>query len=419
MANKTKVPKRTQGNKLTIPKLIFSAFTSKRTFNQRIKMHVYENGISSNKAATGIQIEKGEKWDSKSCEVIGNDHKTKYLIQLKTQLDDIYYNFRHRGHPTTPKLLLECLTNRRNWINEIPNLANVMLQYNESRRAEMLAGKLAKRSFTRLGKWRSIIIDFCKYQYKEENIPLSDLKPILGKQVDTYLRAICMYSDVYTAKVCRYLKTCLSFAQANEWTTKNVLLLHKWTIEPKDINALTNNELKTIESLKILDEELDRVRNLFVFCSYTAFGFSELSKLRLEHLFQTTDGIWYLCHPRSKTRKKAVVALAPKAIEILQKYSGYAQRTGRLLPAPAEGEQDGNRKLKALASAANFSRFPLTWYVGRRTCATYLLNEGASLETVAAHLGNTPDMVRRFYAQKRDETIIKEVSNIFNRNKVV
>lgn len=417
MANKTKVPKRTQANKLTTAKLIFSAYASKLTFTQTIKMHVYQNGISSSKAVTGIRIEKGEKWDSKSHEVIGNDHKTKYLAQLKTELDEIYYNFRHRGHSTTPKMLLECLTKRRNWVNEIPNLANVMLQYNESRRAEMLAGKLAKRSFTRFGKWRSIIIDFCKYQYNEENIPLSDLKPILGKQVDTYLRAVCMYSDVYTAKVCRYLKTCLSFAQANEWTTRNVLFLHKWTVEAKDIQALTNNELKTIEALTIFDEELDRVRNLFVFVAYCAFGPKDLAQLRLEHLFQTTDGIWYLCHPRSKTKKKAVVALAPKAIEILQKYSGFAQRTGLLLPV--QSEQDGNRKLKALASLAGFSRFPLTWYVGRRTCATYLLNEGASLETVAAHLGNTPDMVRRFYAQKKDETVIKEIANIFNRNKAV
>lgn len=417
MENKVKVPKRKQLNKLTTAKLILSALKSKRTGKQTISMHVYFNGIASNKVITGIRIENGESWDKRSSEVIGNEHKTKYLAQLKTQLDEIYYNLQHRGRPMTAKMLLECLTNKKNWINQIPNLSDTLLHYNESRRVEMKAGKLDKRSFSRFNKWHSIIIDFCKYQYHTDNVPLDDLKPILGTQIDTYLRAKCLYSDVYTAKICRYLKTCLAYAMANEWTNRNVLSLYRWSVESKDIKALTDSELKAIEELKILDSELDRVRNLFVFCCYSAFGHKDLSQLRLEHLFQTTDGIWYLYHPRSKTNKKAVVTLSPMAVEILQKYADFAQRTGRLLPA--QSDQDANRKLKALASLAGFSRFPLTWYAARRTCATYLLNAGASLETVAAHLGNTRAMVERFYAQKKNEVVVKEVANIFNRNKAV
>lgn len=417
MENKVKVPKRKHLTKLTTAKLIFSAVTSKHTLVKTIKMHVYYNGIASCKSVTGIRVEHGEKWDKKSCEVIGNEHKTKYLAQLRTQLDEIYYNFQHRGRTVSAKVLLECLTKRRKWVNEVPNLADTLLQYNESRRVEMLAGRLAKRSFTRFFKWRSIIIDFCKHQYNEENIPLDDLKPILGKQIDTYLRANCRYSDVYTAKVCRYLKTGLSFAQANEWTNRNVLSLSRWSVEAKDPEALTNAEFETVGKLKILDPELERIRALFLFCCYTAFGHADLAALRLEHLIQTTDGIWYLLHPRSKSSKKAIVGLSPTAIEILQRYSDYAQRTGKLLPTGAD--QDANRKLKALATLMEFSRFPLTWYVARRTCATYLLNEGASLETVAAHLGNTPEMVRRFYARMREETVVKEVTNIFNRKKSV
>lgn len=417
MENKVKVTKRKQPNKLTTAKLIFSAITSKRTNVTTIKMHVYHNGEQSTRTVTGIRIEKGEMWSGKSYEVIGNEHKTKYLVQLKTQLDEIYYNFQHQGRQMTAKMLLDCLTKKRNWINEVPNLSDTLHRYNESRRDEMKAGKLNKRSFTRFGKWRSIIMDFCKHQYKTDNIPLDDLKPILGKQIDTYLRANCNYSDVYTAKVCRYFKTCLGFAMAHEWTNRNVLSLYRWSVERKDIKALTKNELKAIEELKILDPELERVRDLFVFCCYSAFGHKDLAALRLSHLFQTTDGIWYLYHPRSKTNKMAVVTLAPAAADILHKYAAYAQRMGKLLPTGCD--QDANRKLKALASLAGFTRFPLTWYAARRTCATYLLNEGASLETVAAHLGNTRAMVERFYAQKMDETVVKEVSGIFNRNKAV
>ena len=417
MENKVNVSKQKPDNKLSTAKLIFSALKSKKTEKQTIRMHVYHNGKASNKALTGIRIENGEAWDKKSCEVVGNEHKTKYLAQLRSQLDELYYNFQYRGRIVTAQTLLDCLTKKRTWINEVPNLTEALLRYNESRRDEMIAGKLNKRSFSRFGKWRSIITDFCKYQYQMENVPLDDLKPILGKQIDTYLRAKCNYSDVYTAKICRYLKTALSYALANEWTNRNVLAVSRWSVGQKDIKAITNSELKAIEEVKILDPELERVRDLFVFCCYSAFGHKDLSELRLGHLFQTTDGIWYLYHPRSKTNKKAVVTLAPAALEILQKYADYAQRTGKLLPA--QSDQDANRKLKALASLAGFSRFPLTWYAARRTCATYLLNEGASLETVAAHLGNTRAMVERFYAQKRDETIVKEVSGIFNRNKAV
>lgn len=417
MENKVKVPKQKQLNKLTTAKLIFTTSKSNRTNKLTVRMHVYYNGIASIKVVTGIRIENGEKWDSKSSEVLGNEHKTKYLSQLKTQLDEIFYNLQHRGRPMTAKMLMECLTNKKSWINQVPNLSDALLHYNESRTEEMKAGKLSKRSFSRFNKWRSIIIDFCKYQYKTDNVPLDDLKPILGKQIDSFLRATCGYSDVYTAKVCRYLKTCLNYAMAHEWTNRNVLSTYRWSVEPKDIKALTNSELKTIQELKILDSELDRVRNLFVFCCYSAFGHKDLSELRLEHLFQTTDGIWYLHHPRCKGHKKAVSTLSPVASEILQKYADFAQRTGKLLPA--QSDQDANRKLKALASLAGFSRFPLTWYVARRTSATYLLNAGASLETVAAHLGNTPEMVRRFYAQKRNEVVVREVANIFKNNKVV
>lgn len=420
MENKAKVPNLKQPNKLSTAKLILSAYTSKQTQIKSIKMHVYFNGQQSNRCVTGIRIENGEHWDGKGCKVVGNEHKTKYLQQLKSQLDDIYYNLQHRGRSMTAKMLLECLTKKRSWINEVPNLTDTLLHYNESRREEMKAGKIDKRTFSRFGKWRLIIIDFCKYQYKTDNLPLDDLKPILGKQIDSYLRANCKYSDVYTAKVCRYLKTCLSYAMANEWTNRNVLSLCRWSAEPKDIKALTDEEFKAIESLKILDSELERVRLLFVFCGYTAFGHKDLAALRLEHLFQTTDGLWYLLHPRSKTKKsakKAAAFLSPVAMDILQKYSDFAQRTGKLLPV--HSDQDANRKLKAIASMSGFSRFPLTWYVARRTNATYLLNNGASFETVAAHLGNTPEMVRRFYAQKKNETVVREVAGIYSRNKAV
>jgi len=97
---------------------------------------------------------------------------------------------------------------------------------------------------------------------------------------------------------------------------------------------LTLQELNLIQNKKINISRLDFIRNVFVFASYTGLSYSDIEKLRSNHIQKGSDGNDWIIIDRTKTESRCRIPLLLAAKEVLKKYENhpFAISKGRLLP---------------------------------------------------------------------------------------
>ena len=184
---------------------------------------------------------------------------------------------------------------------------------------------------------------------------------------------------------------------------------YKWVHIEKDEGSgrglrkyLTREELERIRTAPMGTECLERVRDLFVFQSYTCMGYTDLVAFDPGKV-KDVNGRKMYASRRGKTGVEFTFMLLKPALEILRKYGG------RL---PLLSNVKYNQYLKAVAQMAGVDK-PLTTHWARHTGATLLLNAGVDMETVAKILGHTSTKITRsIYAKLLDDTVAREMEKV-------
>lgn len=165
---------------------------------------------------------------------------------------------------------------------------------------------------------------------------------------------------------------------------------------------LTMEELARIRALRPSTDSLCRVRDLFLFQTYTCLSYSDLATFDANKIIMINKHPCYTSS-RAKTSKTFTFLILPQAMEILERY-------GRKLPIISNVKY--NEYLKALALMADIDK-PISSHWARHTGATFLLNEGLSMEIVSKVLGHSSTKItREVYAKLLDETVIKAMAKI-------
>lgn len=177
---------------------------------------------------------------------------------------------------------------------------------------------------------------------------------------------------------------------------------YKWVHIRKDKDSglskyLTLEELQAIEKAKMPTASLERVRDLFVFQSYTCLSYTDLAAFDAK---MVKDGVY--TGKRGKTGVEYSFLLLPPAKKVLEKYKG------RL---PIISNVKYNEYLKLVAQAAKIDK-PISTHWARHTGATILLNEGGvDMEIVSHILGHSSTkMTRKIYAKLLDKTVVKAMT---------
>ncbi len=183
---------------------------------------------------------------------------------------------------------------------------------------------------------------------------------------------------------------------------------YKWVHIEKDKGShglhkyLTREELDRIAAARMGTECLERVRDLFVFQSYTCLSYADLASFDIGKVKDVNGRKMYTAR-RGKTGVTFTFLLLPPALEVLRKYGG------RL---PILSNVKYNQYLKVVAQTAGVDK-PLTTHWARHTGATLLLNAGVDMETVAKILGHTSTKITRStYAKLLDDTVAREMEKV-------
>jgi integrase len=168
---------------------------------------------------------------------------------------------------------------------------------------------------------------------------------------------------------------------------------------------LTPDEFHRFETCVIPIERLARVRDLFVFQTYTMMSYSDMAAFRAEDCVSIQGQMVYRSS-RVKTEQPFTVVLLRPALVILQKYGGQL---------PMISNVKYNAYLKNAVLYAQIDK-PVTTHWARHTGATMLLNEGKVPMHIVQHiLGHaTIRETERTYAKVLDRTIVETMANYQN-----
>ena len=165
---------------------------------------------------------------------------------------------------------------------------------------------------------------------------------------------------------------------------------------------LTPEEFHRFESCIIPTESLRKVRDLFVFQTYTMMGYSDLAKFDYKDCAKVKGQIVYKSQ-RTKTGQEFTIVLLEPALAILKRYK---------YKLPIISNVKYNAYLKAAVMYAQIDK-PVTTHWARHTGATMLLNEGkVPLHIIQHMLGHASIReTERTYAKLMDETIVETMAN--------
>ena len=218
-------------------------------------------------------------------------------------------------------------------------------------------------------------------------------------------------------KMISFLKTFMIWANTNNFTDNTSHKSFKGKTEQNEVIYLTNDELEHLYTMKIENERLDRVRDVFVFQCCTGVRYGDIENISREDIKGNT---WHL--RTQKTKDIIEVPLTDKPLSILAKYSGLEK------PLPIISNQKMNRYVKELCNKAGINdKVKIVQYQGterkaktykkyevigshtaRRTFITLSLQKGMPSEVIMAITGHRDfKMMRRYLkiadSHKREE----------------
>lgn len=170
---------------------------------------------------------------------------------------------------------------------------------------------------------------------------------------------------------------------------------------------LTPKEFHKFEQVEIEDECLARVRDIFVFQTYTMMAYADLAAFDWKNCAKVDGNIIYKAK-RQKTNQEFVIVLLPQALSILKKYNNKL---------PIISNVKYNLYLKAAVRYAKIDK-PVTTHWARHTGATMMVNDGISMQIVQHILGHASIReTERTYAKILDRTIVDTMASFGNGTK--
>ena len=200
----------------------------------------------------------------------------------------------------------------------------------------------------------------------------------------------------------KVLKTYINDAIRHELVSVNPYLgLSFKKGESKSGMYLTDEEFNAVKAVKLPNESLNKVRDLFVVQCLTGLSFTDLMSFDFNKVSKV-GGSYVIEDKRNKTGIEYCAVLLPEALAIVKKYHG------RL---PRFSNQQYNMRLKIVAEAAGIDK-PIASHWGRRTCGMLLLNHGVSMETVAKVLGHASiKTTEQAYAKLLNTSVVREIKD--------
>lgn len=295
------------------------------------------------------------------------------------------------------------------------SLIDYFNDYIESRRKELAAGELTRKTFSRYENCRDRLILFMLEEYGDWMIPLKQVDFYFVKGFEMFIRNNFSCYNNTVMKIMQKLDTVTTLAFNTGVITRNPFALFNYHKEDTHREILDDEELDRLYKLDLGNQTLEKVRDCYVFSCWTGLAYIDADTLEIDEIKKFFDGNDWIFKDRNKTNVESKILLLDIPKAILKKYEGKLPK-GQLLPMISN--YNSNKYLKIIAAKAGIDK-NLTFHTARHTFATTVcMNNGVPLETVQKLLGHKSIRTTQIYAKILDTKLIEDMGNLVNRLEV-
>ena len=353
-----------------------------------------------------------KEWDDKLFKVkdsAQNSHLINIqLEEMKSKITKIYVKLQALEEEITIQKLRSLYIGKP--IEESPKPKNKTIceafDYHNLKMEETLkVGKVCNKTWERYKITKNKVVAFMEKQYNVSDIELPAIRLRFVTEFEHYLLTTDKLQSNTAHKYIKNLKKIMNMAVGLDWIPSNPFNQFKCSYQSPDREILNREELAVVQFKKLGIPRLEEVRDVFIFCCYTGFAFSDIFQFEQNAVTIGLDGEYWLSTNRQKTGTKESVPLLPVALEIIAKYKNhpYCVTENKLLPV--NSNQRYNSYLKELADICNINKH-LTSHIARHTFATTVtLANGVPIETVSSMLGHTSIRTTQIYAKVVEEKV--------------
>ena len=355
---------------------------------------------------------KPEDWDRTQGKVkaatMNSQFLNGFIDRAKNEIYQHFLDFAARGIKTTARELKNKFLGIEEKLNQ-KTICQAFDYHNLKMGEQVKVGMITPKTHLRYKITKDKVVNFMKKVYKVDDKPLPELRLAFVTDFEHYLRTKEKLQNNTAHKYITNLKKIMNMSVGLDWIPSNPFNQFKCTYSNPDREILTQDELDKIKNKDISIARLSEVRDVFVFCCYTGFAYSEIFKFERNAMTIGIDGEYWLSTHREKTGTRESVPLLPVALEIIRKYQNYEYCTKYNKLLPVNTNQRYNAYLKEIADICGIKK-RITTHIARHTFATTVtLSNGVPMETVSRMLGHTKLATTQIYAKVLDHKVSEDM----------
>ena len=355
--------------------------------------------------STGLKVQE-KKWNAELEKVISSDTSAQTINNsldiLKAKIIEAVNNLSYNEKPVTLSAISEIITEK-----EKRQYRKTLLYATQKHKEDMkslLGVKFAYGNYKNYLTTEKYLTRFIKQEYKRNDFVLDELDLSFAKKFEKWLLLKTPSNHNGAMKHIQRLKKIINWSIQYSWLQKNPFTQFKISFDKHERGFLDEEEIVLLEKCTLTTDSLNAVRDIFLFQVYTGLAYSDVSKLKWEHIALNVEGKDWIMKNRQKTKVRSMVPLLMKARKILEAYE-YRRKEEYIFKVPPN--QKMNYMLKDIATEAGVTK-NLTTHLGRHSFATTItLLKGVSIETVSKMLGHTKISTTQIYSK----VTIQKISN--------
>ena len=255
-------------------------------------------------------------------------------------------------------------------------------------------------------------VDIAQFAYFIERLGIEDISDVTSKILKSYLREMSgWYQNSSISRKLSALRSFFSFAADLGLISVNPMKTIKGVTAPRPLPKAVSKET-IYRMLELAKESKNPERDTLIFELLYGAGLriSELVALKWEHI--DTESMWLVASGKGdKQRRVPFGRFAAKALS--EVYQKYGKNTEYILPDDSGKKSINVRTVHRIVTgiARKSGAFSVTPHVLRHSCATHMLEGGASLRFIQEFLGHENLSTTQIYltisASRMKESYVK------------
>ena len=371
--------------------------------------------ITVNKRVVEVMIKRSipvDLWNQKKECSKGKDRVATelnhYINTIRAKVLQIHRELEIDNKPITADTIKDCFYGRDKVQR---SLLEVYAEHNEKCRA-LIGKEYTESTVTKFDTSINRLKEYIRSCYHRDDIMLAELDGQFIRDFDFWLKTDKHCQNNSALKHLKNLKKVVRIALANDWIKKDPFYGIHFKQEEVNVEFLSREELDVLMNKGFTIKRLEQVRDIFVFCCFTALAFVDVQQLSREHLIKDNNGTLWIRKARQKTNQMCNIPVLSIPQRILRKYEDNAECIKKGVLLPVISNQRMNAYLKEIADLCGITK-RLTTHVARHTAATvvFLAND-VSMENVSKILGHSNIRMTQHYAKVLDSSIMRDMVNV-------